>query len=331
MRNIRKIVFTSLWILIGSATLVLLVAAIRSRNDETCKGISIQVNGTVGSKWLLNRNDIINLLTSNGTEQIKGRVLQTFDLRKLESQLEKHIWISDAELFFDNNELLQVRLMERKPVARIFTSKGTSFYVDENARRLPLSDRITLKLPLFTGFPSDKKQLSAGDSLLLNEVIGISRFLSADSFWNAQIAQVDITAARNFELIPTVGNHLIEFGSGADVEKKFKKMMIFYKQVLSHSGIDKYKIINLQYDQQVIGIRKPMYISKADSLQAVKNILELIESAQDMQQAVADSTFIQNPPSSLKTLPSPIDSKQNVIKKNQPVQTMPKAVMPAKN
>ncbi|RYG04981.1 MAG: hypothetical protein EOO02_04845 [Chitinophagaceae bacterium] len=291
-RSIRKALFISLWTVLGAGTLVLLVAAIRSRNDKTCKGIAIQVNGESKGKWLLDRNDIINQLTSNGKEKIKGRTIQTFDLQNLEQKLEKHIWIKDAELFFDNNETLQVRLIERKPLARVFTSMGNSFYIDDDGERLPLSERLTLKLPLFTGYPSEKPGLRSADSNLLRTVMDLSRFIAADSFWMAQIAQVDITPSRNFEMVPTVGNHVIEFGDGKDIDKRFRKLMTFYTRVLTNTGIDKYERINVQYDQQVLGIKRTTMISRADSVRAVKNINDMIRSVHDMQQAAADSSNI---------------------------------------
>jgi cell division protein FtsQ len=329
--NIRKLIFISVWIVIGSATLILLIAAIRSRNDKTCKGIAIEVNGEKKGKWLLDRNDIINQLTSDGTEKIKGRALQTFDLRKLEEKLEKHVWIKDAELFFDNNETLQVKLVERKPLARLFTAGGNSFYVDDEGKMLPLSDKLTLKLPLFTGYPYEKNNIKSGDSVLMTGVMAISRYIAADSFWNAQIAQVEITPARNFEMVPTVGNHIIEFGSGDFPEKKFQKLMTFYKQVISKTGINKYARINVQYDQQVIGIKKAMMISKADSIRAVKNIREMIESAQEMQQAIADSSNSNNPTYPIISGANPGDTKDLTILKNQPVKPTPKAQLPARN
>jgi len=328
--NIRKVLFISLWIVIGSGTLVLLIAAIKSRNDKTCDGIEIQVNGRSKGKWLLDRNDIINQLTSNGTEKIKGRALQTFDLRRLEEKLEKHVWIKDAELFFDNNENLQVRLIERTPMARIFTSGGSSFYLDEEGKRLPLSDRLTLELPLFTGYPYEKNARPA-DSLLVPGIMSISRFIAADSFWSAQIAQVDITPAHNFEMVPTVGNHIIEFGSGDKADQKFNKLMVFYKQILSKAGINKYARINVQYDQQVIGIKKALMISKADSIRAVKNILEMIESTQQMQQSVADSSINVNPSNPIVDAANPDEAKDLIIRKNQTVKPTPKAKLPARN
>jgi len=315
---------------IGSATLVLLIAAIRSRSDKTCRGIEIEVNGMRKGKWLLDRNDIINQLTSNGTEKIKGRVLQTFDLRRLEEKLEKHIWIKDAELFFDNNETLQVRLIERTPMARIFTTSGNSFYMDDEAKRLPLSDRLTLKLPVFTGYPYEKNSRIV-DTTLVPGIINMSRFINADSFWTAQIAQIDITPAHNFELVPTVGNHIIEFGDGNKAAIKFNKLMTFYRQVISKAGINKYARINVQYDQQVIGIKKAITISKADSIQAVKNIREMIELTQKMQQAVADSSIVVNPQNPIADTANPGEANNLIIRENQTVKPTPKAKLPARN
>jgi cell division protein FtsQ len=327
--NIRKVLFISLWAVVGSGTLILLIAAIRSRNEKTCQGIAIQVNGEKKGKWLLDRNDIINQLTGNGTEKIKGRSLHSFDLRRLEEKLEKHVWIRDAELFFDNNEMLQVRLEERTPLARLFTNNGNSFYLDNEGKRLPLSDRLTLKLPLFTGFPYERTDFKRVDSTLLKGVMNISRHLVADSFWMAQIAQIDITPSRSFEMVPTVGNHIIEFGSGDEVERKFSKLMTFYTTVLNDVGINRYARINVQYDQQVIGIKKAMMISKADSIKAVKNIQAMIESAQQLQQAIADSADLTNPSNPHENTANPEDATNRIIQKNQPVKPKSKATMPA--
>ena len=64
-------------------------------------------------------------------------------------------WIKKAELFFDNNNVLEVRITEREPIARIFTTSGSSFYIDSSLARLPLSDKFSPRLPVFTDFPTD--------------------------------------------------------------------------------------------------------------------------------------------------------------------------------
>jgi cell division protein FtsQ len=281
--NIRKILFISFWCIIGAGILVLLIAAIRVKKEKVCAGYSIDIK-SASSEYFLDKKDIENILTSNGSIQLKGRTLKNFDLRKMEELLEKNLWVSDAELFFDNGEALRVKISEREPIARIFTSLGDSYYIDSATVRLPLSDKFSAKLPVFTNFPSNAVKPSKQDKALLRDIKLLATHIRKDSFWMAQVAQVDITPSREFEIIPAVGNQVIEFGNAEDIEKKFRRLLIFYKQVISKTGFTKYERIRAQYAGQIVGVMKETPMSKADSLQAIKNIQKLIEMVQTEQE-----------------------------------------------
>ena len=242
--------------LAGSGIILLMVAAVNSRNHKTCKGYQVKINNETGGKWFIDQNDITDILTNNRTLSLKDRSVKSFDLHTIESKLRNEVWVKDAELFFDNNGILQVRVKQREPVARIFTSTGNSFYIDSTGVRLPLSEKMSVRLPVFTGFPSDAKKLKPEDRRLISSIKQLSLYLLNDPFWMAQIEQVDITPSRAFEMVPLIGNHLVEFGDGANPEKKFRRLMIFYKQVLAKSGMEKYERIKVQYDNQVIGVKK---------------------------------------------------------------------------
>ncbi|HEY4935115.1 MAG TPA: hypothetical protein VII44_00965, partial [Puia sp.] len=82
---------------------------------------------------------------------------------------------------------------------------------------------------------------------------------------------------------PLIGNQLIFFGDGNDYENKFHRLFVFYKQVISQTGFEKYTGINLAYANQVIATRTPGLISRADSIQARKNVMEMIRMAQKME------------------------------------------------
>ena len=84
-----------------------------------------------------------------------------------------------------------------------------------------------------------------------------------------------------------VGNHIIEFGDGTDFDKKFARLLQFYQLVLSKTGMDKYERVNVQYEKQVIGVKKGGFVSRADSLQAVRNIQQLAALSQTV---LTDST-----------------------------------------
>ena len=295
--NIRRIVSVTIWGLVGAGVLVLLVAAVRYRNNNTCKGFRIEISGTSGagtsdanssgsalSALFIDKKGVTDLLNSAGAGRGQDRPIQSFDLRRLESALEKNVWIKKAQLFFDNNGILRVNVLEREPAARIFTSDGNSFYIDSTGVQLPLQDKVQARLPVFTGYPAPKFRLQGRDSALAAGLLQLSSFIRQDSFWSAQVAQVDITADKTFELEPEIGNHRVTFGDGSDIRQKFHRLFVFYKEVLSRTGFDKYSRIDVSYAGQVIGIKKGSEQSRYDSIQGMNNIRQLILSAQQLQQ-----------------------------------------------
>jgi len=265
------------WLLAGAGSIVLLISAIKEKKGKDCQGFEITLKGNPEHHFL-DENDIQQIITAKGTSAIKGRSVRNFDLSRLEKTLEKNIWIKDAELFFDNNQVLQVRIWQRAPIARIFTEGGKSFYIDSNSIKLPLSDKISIRLPVFTGFPSEKESFSRKDSSLLCDIKKVSSFLLKNQFWMAQITQVEIDPSRQFEMIPMIGNHVIEFGNGDEVEAKFSKLMIFYRQVLARTGMDRYSRLKIQYARQVIGVKREGTFSRLDSIQAARSVEQLIAS-----------------------------------------------------
>lgn len=260
-RNIRRVVSACCWLLAVAGLVTLFVAAVNVRSLQRCQGFDIRIVGATNNNGFIDRDDVMKMLDADLRADLQNRSIRSFDLHGLESELEKQVWVKNAELYFDNNRVLRVRITEREPVARIFTSGGGSFYIDSAGTRLPLSPKKSVKLPVFTGFPDygGNKGLTAWkapDRELVSQIRDISLFLLDDPFWMAQIAQVDITHARSFEMVPVVGNHVIEFGNGAHYAEKFHRLMIFYKQVLAKSGMDKYERIKLQFDKQVVGVKK---------------------------------------------------------------------------
>ncbi|HEV8506493.1 MAG TPA: hypothetical protein VGQ53_13870 [Chitinophagaceae bacterium] len=276
---IRKIIFVALTLTACSGLVVLLVAAIGRRNHELCKDYVISIQGAQKNLFI-NAKDIKKLLNSGTNGKIKGEPITDFNLRKLEQLLEVSAWVKDANLYFDNREVLHVSIEEREPVARIFTTSGKSFYIDNEGERMPLSEMMSAKVPVFTNFP-DKKVLSTKDSILLNDIRKTASFILNDSFWMAQTEQIDIAEDRNFEMIPTIGNHIVKLGKGDDIDKKFHRLLIFYQQVLSKTSFDKYNVVDVQYTGQVIGSKTKM--SKVDSMQLKKNIEKLLQEARKMQ------------------------------------------------
>ncbi len=306
--------------LFAAGTIVLFGAAMQTRNTAVCKNVVIHIKGA-DEHLFIDENQIIQYLQS--LVKIEGAPLQSIPLRKLEESLEKNPWIYQAELFFDNLAVLNINIIERQPIARIFTLQGNSFYIDSGAIRLPLSNKLSAKVPYFTGFASDQAVLSRPDSLVLNDIKIIGRALANDSFMLAQTSQINVLPNRTFEIIPLIGNQTILLGRAEKVEEKFNNLFSFYKQVWGKSGFETYSKIDLRFDGQVVATRR-----------FAKQPAGLLPQPQDNLPALPDSVVENSLPAPVATAvqsrqPQKKDSiilNKTTIK--QPPQ--PKAVMKKK-
>ena len=277
--NVKKILINTVWIMLGMGTVVLLVAAINKKDSNQCKAVEITIKG-VQNNFFMDKSDVTRMLEKMNFGTLKGKAIAAFNLAGMEAILEKNEWIKNAELFFDNNDVLRINIMEREPIARIFNSAGNSFYIDSSTTRLPLSNKFSARLPVFTNFPIAVNSISKDDSNLLAEIKNISIYISQSPFWMAQIEQVDITPERSFEMVPKIGNQLIVFGSADNYEEKFTNLLIFYKNVQSKVGWNKYSSLNVSYKNQVIAVKRDAKEIKMDSLKAIQIMKLLVANAQ---------------------------------------------------
>ena len=244
------------WLTLTAAAIILLVAGIERKSRKKCTDVKVELTG-IKNQVFLDEKEVLDVLNATGT--LTGKPVEEINLQMLEKRLENDTWIKNAELFFDNKQVLQVRVEEREPVARIFTASGSSYYIDTAGRRLPLSEKISVRVPMFTNFPAVRKKPVKKDSLLIASIKHMAAFIHADSFWNAQVAQVYITAGGTFEMVPVVGNHIVVLGNGDDIEQKFKRLYSFYKQVWPKAGLERYSTINVQFKGQVVATRRGSY------------------------------------------------------------------------
>lgn len=249
----KKWLQISLWGLLGCGCIVLLVAAVQVKNNKLCSGIVVDIDSN-GEKAFISEKDITEVLQKNGV--VKGAVLSDVHPWLVEAELEKNAWIRDAQLFFDNNQVLTVKIAERLPIARMFAVDGSSFYIDTAGNKLPLSDKFSVRVPVFTSYPANKKGLTAQDSVIVADVKHIAQYIQQDSFFTAQVGQVDIMPNGTYQVIPVIGNQVIKLGNGDDIAGKFSRLYAFYKQVWSKTGFEKYDTVDVQYAGQVVAARR---------------------------------------------------------------------------
>ena len=317
----KKRLQITLWVLLGAGTCTLLVAAMQTKERKTCSAVKINIEGAYDHVFV-NDKEITKVLVKNGAE--KGKEISEVALSNIELALEKNAWIKKAELFFDNKQVLHVDIEEREPLARVFTLAGTSYYIDSSSKRLPLSNELSAQVPMFTSFPSDKKKLSKPDSLLMEDVKHIAQYIQQDSFLMAQVAQVDITPQKTFEITPVLGDQVIKIGNAEDLDEKFSKLKSFYQQVWAKTGFEKYETIDVQYKNQVVAVKRGSGKVYMDTAAAVKQFANTIKQ---MQAAMSDTNYAAVMPKPAIIKDTTRQENNKVIEKDAKEN---KAVTPAK-
>lgn len=284
----------AIWICVGIGTVVLLVAAMRQKDNRQCREISVDIAGE-SDNFFVDRKDILDMIAAVAGGNPIGKPVGNCNLQQMEAALKKNVWIQEAQLFFDNNEVLKVLVTEREPVARVFVNTGGSFYVDSSGSKLPLSEKFSARVPVFTSFPSDKVVLAKADSLLLLDIKNLAMLIARDSFCRALIEQIDIRLPRNFEMVPKMGNNIIVFGDVTDAAGKLQRLKSFYRQVMGKTGFNYYSRVDVQYQNQVVAVRRNAADITADSLRTVE-LLKMLALRAEQTAGDSTQTFVQDSP-----------------------------------
>lgn len=172
----------------------------------------------------------------------------------IEQKLKKNPWVANAQVYIDNKRKIHVNITQRVPVARIFEESGVSYYIDGTMSMMPVSDRYVYYTTVVTGVPpiQNNKISDSANKSLMSQITYLVKRIERDSFWSAQVSQINMTTDRNFEIVPVLGNQRIIVGDTSRLDEKLENLLVFYKKVMARVGWDKYEVLDLRYKDQVV-------------------------------------------------------------------------------
>ena len=247
--NIRREV-TTVVALVGVSLLISFSE--RKQRVVVCKDVIIELENDRENHFM-DEADVMRLVETNCPNLI-GTNINRLDMRAIESKLKYDKHILDAQLFGDLKGNLVVEVTLRRPVARIVQEDAPDAYIAEDGTVMPVSEMFTARVVLISG-EYVKKLLESEDlskTVEGQQLMELIRLINENIFWKAQVAQLDMNSEGRITIYPQVTGQRIEFGRLEDTENKFKKLMIFYKEILPQRGWTKYKRVNLEYAGQVI-------------------------------------------------------------------------------
>lgn len=284
------------------------IAASKRQSEEAISKVIITLKNQTNEEHFLRVDDVEALIKKQGVD-IKNETIASIDVEEIENIVRTNPWVKDAEVYVDNKAHLNIEVEQRSPIARVFATKGTSFYLDKEAFEMPLSDRYAYSVPVFTNYLA-----STSDSV--NEVmkqciVKVSNVIFEDTFWNTQIAQVDIVGVNNFNCYTTLGAQVIKLGDTADLTNKLNNLLSFYHEVSNKIGWDRYEVLDVRFNGQVVASPSIGWIPPRDT--ALANVLV---SAQKVAPTVSSKEVVkkEDVKKTVVTPPASIAKKETVTK-----------------
>ncbi len=276
--NMKRVRDTFIWVLMIAGIAALLFFSVLRKSNAEVKTLVVHIEGVRGNDQLITEKEVQQILTLAAGKTLTKRNIKTLNLRKLEAKLSKDKRIERADLYFDSKNRLQVRILQKKPVIRVIEEAGFEYYLDESGKQIPVTRGSAVRVPIVTGIKDtfNARFLTSEKASSLKDVFNIMQYVSKDDFLTALIEQVHVEqdSIGDIVLIPKLGKEKIIFGDASEVEAKFNKLKIFYRDGLPKLGWSRYKTLNLKYANQVTGtLMNPEMAMKVkpvlkDSLQA---------------------------------------------------------------
>ncbi|GAB6010725.1 cell division protein FtsQ/DivIB [Viscerimonas tarda] len=214
--------------------------------EQICSHFEI-VSDDSNDSNLVDIADIEKLVDSKGLNPY-GKPIKEINTYEIEQAIVTNNMIKSVKVFVTGNRGIRVVIKNKKPVLRIIPGSGTSYYIDKDGEKVPLSKNYVANLPLATG--------AIKEEFAKTELREFALFLQKDEFWDSQIEQIVVLPNNDLKLIPAVGDQVIVLGKLNNYKEKLDKLKVFYKKALPETGWNRYSVINLKYDKQVIGTKR---------------------------------------------------------------------------
>ncbi len=220
--------------------------------DRTCISINVDIDNQF-ENYFISESDVIDLITNRGEYRIVGESFEELKLRDIESELLKTKFIHKAEVFKDLAGNLLINIDQSRPIARMMSRKMSDRYISDLGEVLPLSKRYTARVMLIDGaFADDAKLYDLNKSETGRLLMKLLLFIENDPFWKAQIAQMNIDKKGNIRMYTQVSKQVVEFGMPIEIHDKFRRLKIFYKDILPTKGWNSYERVSVKFKDQIV-------------------------------------------------------------------------------
>lgn len=232
-----KNIFNLVRFILGLTLLIVMIYfSLNRMKNQYCNIDKIEIEMVDGHEFITEGflKEYLNQNTLN-PENIK---INDVSFKAIEEILENHPSIKEAKVYSDMFGNVSLHVTQRRPIIRV-QNNNIGYYIDEDGIRMPFSEMYAARMLLATGDINSVQEVN---------LFSLSDYIYNNQFLRKQIVQIDISDSRLL-MLTRIGER-IEFGEITNIEKKFEKLMLYYKK--GNQQNKKYRIINLEYNNQIV-------------------------------------------------------------------------------
>jgi len=228
------------------------------------------------------------------------------DIPELEKKINALAAVDSANVYLNLNGKLNLDIKQRVPVFRL-NYDGKDFYVDEKGIEFPISKTYSHPCMLVTG--NVKKDEYAKLAELVEKI-------DHDDFSKKYFIGVSKDRNGDFNLLTSEGNYKVEIGDLENIDFKVKGFKTFVEKYLVFQDTEKYSMISLKYQNQIVTTLNPYFKENDSILKAGKKELAKVPAPNNAVKKTSETPKETKKPSS--TSPKP---KESIKPKTKPKET----------
>tara|TARA_Y100001958_G_C21228611_1_gene554123 strand:- start:1189 stop:1929 length:741 start_codon:yes stop_codon:yes gene_type:complete len=176
------------------------------------------------------------------------------DLNYLEEKIKSNKFIKDIEIYNNLNNVVNININQFKPYARLINNIGDDYYIDKSGEIFPVSNKYSERVLLifFKNYKNIDKEKNINFFQNGNEIFKLINYINRNDFYKKQISQINVLKDGEIIMIPQITKQKIYFGNTDNMEIKFKKLELFYKNILPTKGWNYYESVNLKFKNQIV-------------------------------------------------------------------------------
>ena len=293
----------------------------RRNADGRCEGVVVRIDAHQGGEPLfLSPDGIVDELTRHGIV-LKGRPLDSIDLRGIEKTLSSLSVYEQVEAFVSpSSGTLQIRLKEKHPLFIVQDRTGKSHYVTEGRGTISVRQGFATYLPVVSG--------DLDLQYATSDVYDLMAVLRRDSDLVDYFGQVYVDASDGIVLIPRIGCTRVIIGKTTDWEEKLRKWRIFASSVLPRRGMNAFAYVNLDYAGQVVA--RDRYGVQGFGRDEEGELVRLDAVAVSAEPATpAPAPVVAAPAPKAESRPTSDKPRQDKLKQDKPKQDKPTGTKPS--